>query len=201
MDRAGGGWTLGVKHWYTSGLGTTAAYSSVANALTKKGTPYKLADSTINAIIGTAGKFDVMIDQAGYNSAYANGNKEYIVIEGYTGVWTWGTEVAESETIPTMKSYRISDDALMWTGQLKCANFGSGSSARGINCKELRSGTTSPAGGKNCNPKVGGESHSDGWHHMFMHHTNSDTYFYICNGAQHSSSYDLNHRYWFRPSA
>eukprot|EP00326_Haptolina_ericina_P026149 CAMPEP_0181175384 /NCGR_PEP_ID=MMETSP1096-20121128/4052_1 /TAXON_ID=156174 ORGANISM="Chrysochromulina ericina, Strain CCMP281" /NCGR_SAMPLE_ID=MMETSP1096 /ASSEMBLY_ACC=CAM_ASM_000453 /LENGTH=98 /DNA_ID=CAMNT_0023263371 /DNA_START=10 /DNA_END=306 /DNA_ORIENTATION=- len=98
-----------------------------------------------------------------------------------------------------MKSYRISDDALMWTGQLKCANFGSGSSARGINCKELRSGTTSPAGGKNCNPKVGGESHSDD--HMFMHHTNSDTYFYICNGAQHSSSYDLNHRYWFRPSA
>ena len=27
------------------------------------------------------------------------------------------------------------------------------------------------------------------------------SYMYICNGPQHSSSYDMNHRYWFRSSA
>lgn len=31
-----------------------------------------------------------------------------------------------------------------------------------------------------------------------MSEYNSDTYLYMCNGAQHSSSYDMNHRWWIR---
>jgi len=31
-----------------------------------------------------------------------------------------------------------------------------------------------------------------------MSNSNSDTYIYICNGAQHSSSASMNHRWWFR---
>jgi hypothetical protein len=27
---------------------------------------------------------------------------------------------------------------------------------------------------------------------------NTDSYLYICNGAQHSSSHAMNHRFWFR---
>src|SRR3989338_1902942 len=37
-----------------------------------------------------------------------------------------------------------------------------------------------------------------GWHHFHMGDTNTDTYLYICNGAQHSSGYNMNHRWWFR---
>ena len=43
-----------------------------------------------------------------------------------------------------------------------------------------------------------GTSSSSGWHHFYMAETNSDSYLYLSNGAQHSSSFNMNHRYWFR---
>ena len=47
---------------------------------------------------------------------------------------------------------------------------------------------------------MGTESH-DGNHHFYMSNFNSDTYLYICNGPQHSSGHDMNHRWWFREKA
>ena len=43
-----------------------------------------------------------------------------------------------------------------------------------------------------------GKSTNSGWHHWYMGETNTDTYLYICNGAQHSSGSNMNHRFWFR---
>ena len=75
MTRAGGGWTFGVKHWYTSGMQNQGAnaYGSVDDALTRRGNGYKLSDDVIKAIIGEGRKFDVLIDQQG---SYSYGNNE-----------------------------------------------------------------------------------------------------------------------------
>tara|TARA_B110000046_G_scaffold31271_1_gene33136 strand:- start:420 stop:764 length:345 start_codon:yes stop_codon:yes gene_type:complete len=83
MTRQGGGWTLGVKHWYQSGLESqgASAYGDVKDALTKKGTPYKLSDEHIQGIIGEDNYFDILFDQKGYNNAYSSGNKECVRCE------------------------------------------------------------------------------------------------------------------------
>jgi hypothetical protein len=43
-----------------------------------------------------------------------------------------------------------------------------------------------------------GNASNPGWHHIYMSETNSDSYLHLCNGAQHSSGHNMNHRYWFR---
>ena len=80
MTRAGGGWTLGVKHWQSSGVeySGASAYGSVDDALTLQGQPYKLSDAHIRAINGAEGRFDILFDQKGWNSAYAGGNYECV---------------------------------------------------------------------------------------------------------------------------
>ena len=193
MSRAGGGWVMGVKHWYGSGAnGKTGAVGSVSDAMKLKGSPYKLSDANIKLIIGAKNNFDVMFDQAGYNSSYSNGNFEYMVIENYTAAWTWAGNVAASSTTTKMTSYRASDHGVAWQGNFTCGNVGKW----GINCLNVSSGPN-PGGGSGCKINMGKQT-SGGWHHLYMADTNSDTYMYLCNGAQHSSGHNMNHRYWFR---
>ena len=191
MTRDGGGWTFGVKAWYQCGVhGKTGAVGSVSNALTTKGSTYKLSDAVIRAIIGAKNNFDVLADQAGYNSGHGQGNYEYVIIRNYTGSWKFNAKVSASSTTTVFQSYRLSDSKLAWTGNLKC-----GVGGYGINCLDVIK--TNPAGGAGCLVKLSSQTNS-GWHHWYMGETNTDTYLYICNGAQHSSSHNMNHRYWFR---
>jgi hypothetical protein len=54
-----------------------------------------------------------------------------------------------------------------------------------------------PAGCAGCTIAMGTFTHSS-WHHFYTGDVNTDTYLYICNGAQHSSGNNMNHRFWFR---
>ena len=193
MTRDGGGWTLGLKSWYQAGglFGNTAAVGVVTDATTLKGNAYKLSDGVIRNLIGPAQNFDVMADQAGWNSGYSSGNYEYVIARNYTGYWRFDTRVAASSTTTSFQSYRLSDNALAWTGNWQCGNVG----GWGINCYNMLSGN--PQGGAGCNINMGYQSNA-GWHHFYMGETNTDTYLYVCNGPQHSSSYNMNHRWWFR---
>ena len=188
MTRDGGGWTLGLKTWYQAGhYRAPNAVGDVSDGLTLKGNPYKLSDDSIRDIIGSSNNFDVMADQAGFNSAYSTGNYEYAVLRNYTGEWTWEEAMPASSTPTRLQSYRISDGALAWDGELQ---FGAGGA--GINGSVLLSG------GQIFN--MGTQSNA-GWHHLYMADTNSDSYMYLSNGAQHSSSYNMNHRFWFRETS
>ena len=200
MKRAGGGWTLGIKHWYQSGLQSAGASAkgTVDDALKRKGTPYKLSDEHIRAIIGSERKFDMLMDQSGNNSAYSSGNYEYVVVRGYTADWKWDGNVAASETTTEFTSYRRDDDAVVATFNLLCGPDGE-AGANGVNCFKVADGSINPSGGSGCIKNMGSSSNV-GWHTFTMGRDNSDTYLYVCNGAQHSSSHNMNHRVWFRPS-
>ena len=192
MTYDGGGWTMAVKTWYQAGaMGVTGALGAVADATTLKGNPYKLADSTVRDIIGPGQNFDVLADQNGWNSAYSTGNFEYVVLRNFTGYWRFDVAMADSVTETMFQSYRISDGALAATFNLKCGHEG----GAGINCYPVL--YNNPGGGLGCNIYMG-SSNNAGWHNFFMSQYNSDTYLYVCNGAQHSSSYNLNHRFWIR---
>lgn len=197
MTYDGGGWTMAVKSWYGSGLiGTAKAVGTVAYATTQKGNAYKLDDQDIRNIIGPGNNFDVMADQNGYNSAYSTGNYEYVVIRNYTGYWTYEKAMPASLTTTTFQSYRASDNALAWTGNITCGYDG-GYGAAGINCLGSLGVTNPPQGGAGCAINMGSASNA-GWYHFFMNQYNDDTYMYICNGAQHSSGQAMNHRFWIR---
>lgn len=158
------------------------------------GSGYKLSDESIRAIIGPNEKFDILADQSGYNSAYSTGNYEYVILRGYTGYWRFDGPVAASSTTTTFQSYRASDDALAWTGNLGCG-VDAGSGRAGINCLDVLS--NNPQAGAGCGINMGTTSNI-GWHHFFMSEYNQDTYIYICNGAQHSSSNRFSARFWVR---
>lgn len=194
MIRDGGGWTLVLKSWYQAGImGQTGAVGAVADATTRKGNAYKVSDVSIRNIIGYNQSFDVMGDQNGYNSAYSTGNFEYVILRNYKGYWRFDTGMAASTSRTVFQSYRVSDNALAWTGNMSCGGGGAG-----INCYTITEGSN-PQGGAGCNINMGTASNV-GWHHFYMSETNTDTYLYVCNGPQHSSSYDLNHRWWVRES-
>ncbi len=198
MTRQGGGWTLGLKAWYQgSAFGNAGAVGSISDALAHKGNGYKLADTVINQIIGPSNNMDVMADQSNYNSRYSTGNYEYIVLSNYTATWTYSALVPESLTTTVLTSYRAADHAQAWQGRFSCGT--SGSTSRGINCDTPIGGSSNPAGGSGCSIDMGLDDNT-GWHHFYSGLHNTDTYIYICNGPQHSSSYDLNHRFWFRPN-
>ena len=192
MTRDGGGWTMAVKPWYLSGAaGKAGALGAITDATTKKGNAYKLADATVRDIIGPSQNFDVMADQAGFNSLYSTGNYEYVVLRNYTGYWRFDIAIAESLSETLFQSYRLSDNALASTYNLQCGWRG----IAGINCDTVLS--NNPQGGAGCNISMGSSTAAT-WHRFGMGDYNTDTYLYVCNGAQHSSSYDLNHRYWVR---
>ena len=163
----------------------------MAHLLSYSGNPYKLSDQVIRRINGPSDNFDVLMDQAGYNGNYSTGNYEYVVLRNYTGLWRWDQAVAASTTQTSMESYRISDDLMIWSGELGCGVGGAG-----INCFDIVSGPN-PQGGAGCSVALGTQTNS-GWHHFHMAEVNSDSYLYICNGPQHSSGHNMNHRAWFR---
>lgn len=192
MTTDGGGWTLGLKTWYGAGhFRNAGAVGDVTDALTLKGNAYKISDESIRSLIGVSNNFDVMATQTGYNSSYSSGNNEYAILRNYTGEWRWDQAMAASATTTTLESYRAVDDALAWQGEIL---FGVGGA--GINGHVLLDGP-GPAGGAGCDINMGTSSNA-GWHHFYMANTNSDSYMYLCNGAQHSSSNPMNHVYWFR---
>jgi hypothetical protein len=200
MTRDGGGWTMAVKAWYQSGVyGVPGALGSVSDATTLKGNPYKLSDKTIRNIIGPNNNFDVMADQNGYNSSYSNGNYEYVIIRNYTAPWTFEKTMQSSATTTVFQSYRLSDNALAWTGNIACG-ADNWSQRSGINCDGSWGLTNPPQGGAGCDINMG-KATSTGWYHFYMDQNNSDTYLYICNGAQHSSGQNMNHRFWIRERA
>lgn len=191
MTRDGGGWTLAIKSWYQAGImGNTAAVGTVSDATTRKGNAYKMSDTDIRNLIGPSQNFDIMGDQNGYNSYYSTGNYEYVIARNYTGYFRFDAVVAASTTTTVFQSYRSSDNALAWTGNLGCGGGGAG-----VNCYEVLS--NNPQAGAGCVINMGTASNV-GWHHFYMSDGNQDTYLYICNGPQHSSSFDMNHRWWIR---
>jgi len=198
MTRDGGGWTLILKNRYQSGIqGMAGSFGNINNLQYHQSDFYKLADTSINAVIGD-GTFDILADQVGFNPVYSTGNHEYVIVRNYTATFSFTSLVPESSTPTVFESYRAADDMLNWRGRLQCGNVG----AAGINCFNVLTvsnpvGTLNPQGGAGCLVPLG-KNTDVGWHHFYMGDTNADTYLYICNGAQHSSSYDLSHRWWVR---
>ena len=201
MTRDGGGWTLMLKTWYIAetnkAFKNTGAVGSVSDGLTHLGSGYKLSDESIRQIIGPNQKFDILADQSGYNTFYSTGNYEYVILRDYTGYWRFDSAVAASTTTTTFQSYRKSDNALAWTGNLQCG-YDDGTGGAGINCLDVLS--NNPQGGAGCDINMGSSAH-ESWHHFFMSQYNEDTYMYICNGAQHSSDDRFSARFWVRESS
>merc|ERR1711957_1159390 len=84
-----------------------------------------------------------------------------------------------------------------WTGRPTCGGRGK----TGINCYNTYNGSPgrSPHGGQGCKFRRDRQR----WNHpmeYYMANTNADTYMYNCNGPQHSSGFNMNHRWWI-PSA
>ena len=160
---------------------------------------YKLSDAAIKAIIGQPNQgdtsaFDIMWTQTGYNSAYSNGNYEYVIIYDYTAEWTYAQVVPESSTTTTLKSFRQSDHALAVTTRFSCGY----SSGNGVSCYG-NAINPNPAGGSGCNINMGTSSNG-GWYHLTTGWSDGNTLAYVCNGAQHSSGYRMSHNIWFRPA-
>jgi len=194
MERDGGGWTLVLKTWYQAPnmYRNRAAVGEADDATTGKGSPFKLSDESIKALIGPTNNFDVMADQIGYNPSQSHGNYEFVVLRDYTGEWTYEKAMAPSTSPTKFQSYRSSDGELAWSGNLKCGVGGAG-----INCHNLIDNSKNPAGGNGCSIRLGYQGGAD-QHHFFMGATNSDTYLYVCNGAQHSSGNNMVHRFFLR---
>ena len=124
----------------------------------------------------------------------------------YTARWYWHTwrNIRESTTTSELSSYAmprhydgsltsVGDGKLNWRGNPICERNGAG-----INCYGSRAGSPSrdPQGGHGCNQNLG-----KGWSgqlEWYLSNTNFDTYEYICEGAQHSSSNRFAHRVWVR---
>lgn len=172
-NREGGGWTMVLKSWYdpsgsnacTGTLCGAGPIGVVDDSLSIKGNRYKLDDDVIRrAIIGSTNNFDVMGDQAGWNSGYSSGNFEYIVMLGYTATWYFDRIMDQSSTPVTMRSYRIADNYLAWEGELQCGVPGGVSGAgRGISCYNVVRGPN-PQGCGGCRVCMGYSSNA-GWHH------------------------------------
>ena len=167
------------------GHGTVGAFGSVNDALTFRGNAYKLADSVINDIINVGtGTFDAMYDQEGFYTSSSTGNFEYIIIRDYTATFAWNGVVPESSTTTTMQSYRISDQALAWSGRLTCGGVG----GFGINCQGIAAGPST------CNFNMGNAPLTS-TPRLYFANTNGDSYMYMCNGNTPSSASTVNHRY------
>lgn len=134
------------------------------------------------------------------HASSASRPRRYVVIRRYTADWTWTGLMAASTTTTEFTSYRVGDNAIALVFNLLCgsATGGVNVNGRGIGCYNLASGSANPSGGSGCNFHMGSGSTSSGWHRIQIYEHNSDSYIYACNGPQHSSSYTMNHRLWFR---
>ena len=200
QTRDGGGWTLGMKHWYQDyiyspmGGNRVGGWGSLDTVHTVKDYAYKMSDVRIRNVIGAKENFDVMFDQNGVNTSYSYQNIEYIIMRNYTGYWRFDLRMPESKTKKTIESWHH-DGTLLWTGDMACGSTHSG--GRGINCYNVSNGAKSPQGGQAC-AKNDSRNNWASVPHLYMYEHNSDSYIYICNGAQHTSGHHMSHRYWFR---
>lgn len=184
---------------------------------------YKLDDKYIRAVIGqsnptngartSSGRnmFSYMVDQSGWNNYYSGGNYEYGIMKKYTARWRFVRfqQMDSSSTAEEFTSYKIpsfngqtpvGDGTWNWKGRPRCGRnyVGSGGGA-GISCNGQHNGnpSRSPEGGRRCRSNTG----HNRWHggfHLYMLNTNHDTYFYCCNGPQHSSYRRFAHRWYIR---
>lgn len=202
MTRDGGGWTYILKNRSGSGMaGRDGSFGSVDDLHNHQTDFYKLSDAAINAIISD-GNFDILADQVGYNAGWSTGNHEYVIVRNYTATFSFTAPVPESTTLTVFESFRSANSELNWRGRLGCGDINGGV---GINCAtvlELTSatpvGAANPQGGGGClaAPPLG--TPRIDFHEFVMSRTNTDTYLYICNGAQHSSGQDMSHQWWVR---
>jgi len=225
MEKDGGGWTFAIKTYYQANICTSSGVQAGekhicntagclqskvdyvlthtagnANERENEDATYKISDTKIKAIIGqpNAGetsKFDVMYTQTGVNTAYSTGAYEYATIKDYTAEWTFAVKMPESSTTTTLDAFRVSDNALAHRTRFNCGS-GAGGAGGGINCEGPNGAAN---GGSACSINMGTQTNA-GWNHWFMCNSNQDTYQYICNGPQHSSSFRVTHMYWFRPA-
>ena len=113
-------------------------------------------------------------------------------------------QMKESTTTSVLESWRMApysgglkssgNGDLNWSGNPICGQW----RGAGVACYGSRSGdpSTSPGGGHNCRVNLG-----NGWNgalEYYMSTSHYDTYTYICNGAQHSSSQRFSSRVWVR---
>jgi len=194
MSRDGGGWTLGIKHFASSGLiGNTGDVGAIGTAMSWRQTGYKLSDAKINGITGLS-FFNVMGDQNGFTASNSAGNFEYVILRNYSATFTFAGVTPESSTITTMQSYRISDNALAWTGRLQC---GAIAGSFGINCYAVLTGIN-PSGGTGCAINLGTVANI-AFHNFYMADAGAgNSFLSICNSEQRSDSGNFNHRWWFR---
>jgi len=238
-DRDGGGWMLGIKHGYTNARDLSqAAFNSdkttASDLLTSTVSyQYKLDDVHIRAAIGqttsftSTTRFDMLMDQVGFNSYYGAANREYAIMRNYEAHWefnpartvrnsrNWGSPT-DTKNRTYLESYKIpnfdgkdavGDGTLIWKGKTKCYEGSNG--RRGVFCSSAATsgsvvvGANTPSrgtdGGGGCTINLSRGLWS-GSPHFVMWESNRNTYMYLCNGAQHSSSYNMVHRLWFRSS-
>ena len=203
QTRDGGGWMLGITHWYNDQFqahgGWTDENGDIMTApFMIGGASFKHSDTQIRAAMGGGSEqnFDVMFDQAGVNRSYSWRNFEYIILRNYTVYWRFDIRVAESKTVTKAESWDRDTGDMLWTGRPVCGSTHGG--GKGINCYNVYGGSTNPDGGKGCKVNKSRNNWS-GVLHLYMSEHNTDTYMYVCNGAQHSSTgRPLTHRYWFR---
>jgi len=228
QERDGGGWSLIQSNWYSSGkVGLQQNdYGDVDNSrlFHSKGHHYKLADTKIRASIGQSQKtgeqssFDLMGDQGGLNTYYSSVNIEHAILYNYKADWfstsnyNRNEPMKESSTKTEMKIFLLrsgarsnpntpgvggnkADGEVSWTGRPKCGSRGK----TGVNCYGAYSGSprTNPSGGTGCKFRRDNRRWN-GQLHFYMAETNSNTYMYLCNGPQHSSGFNMNHRWWIR---
>lgn len=225
-SRDGGGWTLAMKHYYgrhhnsfrNRGNGRRAFNNINSGVMKHLGEWYKLDDKHIRLFLGQEdygndssgakkSSLSFMRDQNGRHTGYSNSNREYSIMKKYTARWYFshGDRMPESTTTSELSSWAMpnefdgtfagdqGDGFLNWRGNVKCGHVGTS----GINCYGTRSGTPSsaPRGGNGCRTNLGtgwgGELH---WYMMDGY----DTYSYLCNGAQHSSTNRFSDRIWVR---
>jgi len=207
-----------------NGNGVVTTGNVKSDPLQHLGGIYKMHDHEIRAVIGQAkhtddsasapaSKFSYLMDQSGRNVYYSGGNYEYLSVKDYTARWRFYRfqGVPKSKTKATMRAYdmnynfdgksRGGDGQLNWQGEPCCgkSNGCSNPTGAGISCYNTRSGTPqqSPNAGRGCHRNRG----YDRWHgplHVYMCETNHDSYMYVCNGPQHSSSNRFAHRTWMR---
>ena len=195
-----------MRTWYQSGVvGKADGFGSTHEVKMSRYEPYKLPDATIRAIIGSDDHFDLLADQVFHNTLQALGNHEFIVLRNYTGAFTYAAPMAESTTETVLESFRAHDNFLLWRGRLGCGPLADGApfGGYGINCDKVLTtpnpvGLPNPQGGGGCVSQFAGSSANAGSHQLFMGATNTDTYQYICNGAQYTSNYSNVHRWWVR---
>ena len=187
------------------------------------GGAYKLHDKKIRAIIGqkditddgrSSSKkkmFSYMVDQSKWNNYYSPNNNEYGIMKQYTARWRFHRfqQMDSSSTAEKFTSYSIpnfdgktpvGDGTVSWSGRPRCGSrYMGGGAGAGISCRDTHNGSPqrSPRGGRGCKSN---KSHNR-WHgsfHLYMLNTNHDTYFYCCQGAQHSSHRRFAHRWYIR---